>query len=120
MRMFYDLENSMASLLHNVLFWRNPSEETRIALAIYFTPDGFAQRQNIVNNPLREWLIERRTDNPMGEYDWLAAWEDINDRLSTLRKTRNLLAHGPSALCSVSNCIFAWSRRYMPRRRATR
>jgi hypothetical protein len=89
-----ELENSMADLLHHVLFCNMPVTmwpgESRIAHAIYFSPEGFGQRQVIVNNAITEWLVE----NPIGTYDFLPLWNEINKTLGTLRGTRNLIAHG--------------------------
>lgn len=87
---FAALENEMAQLLHNVLFYKDSYEESRVAHAIYFSPDGFGQRQAIVNNAVTEWL----TEHPLGGFDFLAEWRCINHRLGTLRGIRNLLAHG--------------------------
>ena len=99
------LENEMAGLLHQVLFCKTnylmrpfPSG---IAHAIYFTPDGFAQRQNIVNNAVTEWLAE----NQIATFDYLPAWNKINRRLGTLRGTRNLLAHGSVQAVEIRRAI---------------
>jgi hypothetical protein len=89
-RAFSNLENEMANLLHMVLFWERPGSYSRVAHAIYFSPEGFGQRQAIVNNALTEWLRE----HPISTYDYRSLWNRINERLNTIRRTRNLLAHG--------------------------
>lgn len=89
-RDFSNLENSMAELLHKVLFFRDLSVVSRVAHAIYFSPEGFGQRQVIVNNAVKEWLVE----HPIGRYDFLSLWKGIDGRLTTFRRTRNVIAHG--------------------------
>ena len=96
---FSNLENSMAELLHWVLFFRDPGTASRVAHAIYFSPDGFGQRQVIVNNALTEWL----TEHPIGAHDFSPLWKRLNDRLTTLRRTRNLLAHGSVRALMIGN-----------------
>jgi hypothetical protein len=95
-RDFAKLENTLAALLHEALFCKT-KDETRIAYAIYFSPDSFGIRQSIVNNAVREWLIE----NPMAQLDFLALWARINDRLYSIRGARNVVAHGSVNLIDV-------------------
>jgi len=100
------IENAMADLLHIVLFDRR-EHRTRVAHAIYFTPDGFGQRQNIVNAAITEWIAE----NPLSEYDLQPMWNRINLRLNTVRGTRNLLAHGSVIATQIRGVMYV---RVMP------
>lgn len=87
---FADLENSLASLLHKILFFHEPHYESRVAHAIYFSPEGFGLRRKLVNDAVTEWF----TEHPIGSYDYLDLWKAINTKLGTIKKTRDLLAHG--------------------------
>lgn len=107
MRNFTRLENAMAELLHQVLFCKEVAAgmkpvESRIAHAMYFTPEGFGQRQNIVNSAVTEWLAE----NPIGQFDFFALWKDVNGHLNTLKGTRNLIAHGSTQTIMVRDALY--------------
>ena len=100
-RDFLFLENSLANLLNEVLFCKT-REDSRIAHAIYFTPDSFRPRQILVNNAVKEWLIE----NPIGQYDFISLWAGVNDRLNSLRAIRNDLAHGSVQAFIIRDVIY--------------
>lgn len=89
------LELALSTLLFHVLHVEPGT--SNLAYAVYFTPDGFRARQEIVHRAMTLWSEE----NTHLGIDLLAYWNRINSRLRQARNVRNTVAHGSVQLLAI-------------------
>jgi hypothetical protein len=83
---FNELEIALSALLHAALNMPN----SHVAYAIYYSPNGFDARVEIVHNVIQQLATENKSLS-----DLLPLWTDLHvDLRGTPRTMRNKIAHG--------------------------
>lgn len=98
---FDELELSLSSLVYASL---RPGLKngSKLAYAIYFTPDGFRARLTLVNNIITQLTKERR-----GLAKLAPLWKSLFDQFGEVRVKRNVIAHGFPKTFQIDGRAFA-------------
>jgi hypothetical protein len=92
--LFSQLETALSCLLYAAIH----QPKTQIAYAIYFSPNGFDARREIVDNAVQQIVSENERLKPL-----LPLWAIINDKTTGPRNTRNKIAHGMPGTLIIRN-----------------
>lgn len=87
MNKWHELELSLCSLFYQII---NPNPKAvNLAHTIYFTQQGFGTRTNLIKNVVDQFL---KDNEDLCELK--APFKKLFDRLETIKKTRDTIAHG--------------------------
>lgn len=91
---FGRLETALAHLLHAVL----DARKSNVPLAIYYSPNGFDARVDIVSNALTELATEKDALHRLLK---LQRWPFVLGKIDKIRDMRNKIAHGSAQVMVV-------------------